>query len=687
MPQQLIYTSAPRGIVAGRSGHCTVARSATMREALMLQLEKFCYYQHLSLSGGQERPIFTCRIVDIRGSRFHVLSRIQDSGLDFTGRTNFIAHHLVFTPEEIGRFPTSAVILRDWTGWVRSWTNEPQLLENEDWSGLAALASTTNVPAQTWQRVTGDAVNAYGLLDARVGASFRVDDQTEETVLELIAESLELLEMRDAGNDFRSASWKYTFTTSMQEQDNPSDFRWRCIHSDNPAANRFATPDCRALSAVRATKWTGEETAFARTGRQPPRFLVEPHDIRITEGEAARFTAKAEGVPNPTYQWFSVGRAHSEQVLPGETNSELVVSNPALGVSRYIVSAINSAAKIQSKVATLSVERKLTLSQVSVGTGSGGPNRAALYNVKSGEDIDRQRRRLESESARKIFQKRQKRKKILVTALAAILILVAGVLSWKFAPRRLAEKSPNEASRKADSSRLPTATVPATSPRYQSDPSSATAQQAETGVMQSDPNTKKGLPSDLPQPTQYNLPDGWTRTLIGNVSNPNADFVSPRFDISGAAEGFLTNGDNVLFVSTTYGSNNFQASLLISELASSASRCGIMMRESGRPNAPFLFIGASSEKVHVYCRDSNGKFISNEHEIPKLKRNSAMFLRFQQMENHIVPLYSFDAKNWLSNVTSAISGDTRSLVGLAICSGNPSNKVVAHFGGVINLKK
>ena len=78
----------------------------------MLQLEKFCYYQHLSLSGGQERPIFACRIVDIRGTRFHVLSRIQDAGLDFTGRTNFIAHHLVFTPEEIRQFPTPPVILK-----------------------------------------------------------------------------------------------------------------------------------------------------------------------------------------------------------------------------------------------------------------------------------------------------------------------------------------------------------------------------------------------------------------------------------------------------------------------------------------------------------------------------------------------------------------------------------------------
>ncbi|MGA2870645.1 MAG: hypothetical protein ABSF34_15970, partial [Verrucomicrobiota bacterium] len=338
MPQQLIYTSAPRGIVAGRSGHCTVARSTLMREALMLQLEKFCYYQHLSLSGGQERPIFSCRIVDIRGTRFHVLSRIQDAGLDFTGRTNFIAHHLVFTPEEIRQYPTPPVILREWPGWVKLWTKEPQFLENEDWAALTVLVGKTNVPAQTWQRVTGDAVNGYGLLEARAGASFRVDDQADGTVLELIAESLELLEVRDTRRDFRTAAWNYTFTTSMQEQDNPADFRWRCLHSDNPAANRLATPDCRALSAVRATKWTGEETAFARTGRQAPQLVAEPQgDTRGTEGEPVRFTAKAEGIPTPTYQWYSVDRAGNGTVLPGETKPELIVTNPALGVSRYVV--------------------------------------------------------------------------------------------------------------------------------------------------------------------------------------------------------------------------------------------------------------------------------------------------------------------------------------------------------------
>jgi len=336
----------------------------------------------------------------------------------------------LFDPFNSPEHATPPVILRDWTGWAKSWTKEPQMLQDENWSELSALASGTNIPAQTWQRLTGDAVNGYGFLEARAGASFRVDDTTDEDVLKLFAESLELLEVRDARRDFRASSWIYTFTTSMQEQDNPADFRWRCFHSDNPAANRFVTPDCRALSAVRAIKWTDEETAFARTGRQPPRFIVEPTDVRIIEGEAVRFTAQAEGVPGPTYQWYSVDRADNGQVLPGETKPELVVSNPVLGKSRYIVSATNSAGTAQSSVATLSVEQKVKLA-ARTDAGSRGSAKPALYSEDYQEKKERQLRRLETEKAQKMFQKRVRWNKIIVTLLTMVLIAGVGMFAWE----------------------------------------------------------------------------------------------------------------------------------------------------------------------------------------------------------------------------------------------------------------
>jgi hypothetical protein len=402
MPQQRIYTSAPRGLVAGRSGYCTVARSASLREALMLQLEKFCYYQHLSLTGGRERPISTCRLVDIRGTRFQVLSRLQDAGLDFTGRTNFIAHHLVFTPEEIREYPAPPVILRDWPGWAKSWGKEPQLLENENWADLAALTGRATVPAQTWRRVTGDAIHGYGLLEARAGASFRVDDLSETVVLDLLAESLALLEVRDPRRDCRTAAWNCTFTTSLQEQDNPADFRWRCLHADNPAASRFATPEARALADVRAGKCTDEEAAFARTGRSAPRMVTEPPDVRVTEGLPAQFTTQVEGVPAPSCQWYAVDRAGRQTALPGETNPGLVIAHPAPGVARYVLGAINSAGAVQSRVATLSVEEPLKLAPAAPHRGPQAGK--SVVHQKSDEEIERQRQRLAAEKARANFR-------------------------------------------------------------------------------------------------------------------------------------------------------------------------------------------------------------------------------------------------------------------------------------------
>ena len=242
MPQQLIYTSAPRGLVAGRSGYCTVARSATMRDALALRLEQLSYYQHLSLSGGRERPIFACRVLDIRGARFHVLSRIQDAGLDFTGRTNFIAHHLAVAPEEIAQLPSPAIGFSQWAGWVTAWNREPEALANEDWSGLRALTRATRLPAKAWAELTRDAVNGYALLEAKPGACFRVDAALEDRVLDLLAESSELLETRDSRRNYRSAAWQYTFTTSLQEQDNPADFRWRLVHAQHPAFAKLSGP-------------------------------------------------------------------------------------------------------------------------------------------------------------------------------------------------------------------------------------------------------------------------------------------------------------------------------------------------------------------------------------------------------------------------------------------------------------
>ena len=120
MPWQLIFTSVPRGLTPGQSGYCTVARSKEMREGLASKLEKLSYY-HPKSDG---EMICAYRILELRGSRYHVLTRIGDAGLDFTKRRKFLAHHLVFLPEALP-VDSPSRIFAEWPGWKKRWEGDP----------------------------------------------------------------------------------------------------------------------------------------------------------------------------------------------------------------------------------------------------------------------------------------------------------------------------------------------------------------------------------------------------------------------------------------------------------------------------------------------------------------------------------------------------------------------------------
>jgi hypothetical protein len=659
MPQQLIYTSAPRGVVAGRSGHCTVARSAAMREALMLQLEKLSYYQHLSLSGGQERPIHCCRLLDIRGSRYHVLTRIQDAGLDFTGRTNFVAHHLVLTPEEVRQFASPPVILREWPGWVNSWSKEPELFANEDWSTLANLSGGLRVPAVYWQQATGDAINGYGLLEARAGTAFRADGMTDEQVLAMFAETLELLDLRDPRHDFRASAWQFTFTTSMQEQDNPADFRWRCLHSDNPAANRFAGPDCRALSEVRVSRVSNEEAIFARSGRQPPRFVLPPQNLNSVAGETVRFRVKAEGVPTPAYQWFTVDRAGKSQAIAEATGEELVVQNPPLGVTRYAVRASNSQGETMSEGVMLSVEQK----------GKGPPMRAAETpypgkpasgpHIKTENDIERQRQRLEADQTPKPVRKLP----LLIFGIAVMVGIACVIVLQRREPKKAESVvTIQRHDTNAEVSNLQHVQGTEVMPKERAETNNtAVALRGET----------TGLVNVASAPLGNNtgrLPAPWAARRIGVLPEGTwAAIANNDFVVHGAGQNIDQHSDDFFFVQRpASGSVDFVARMK-SAGRELASRQGLMFRDSIKADASFAFIGLSQARIFWVHRD-NASDSARFTDAPMLPL--PLYLRLLRRTNGVCGAYSKDGVNWTWLGTNQITLTNQAyLIGLAVASG------------------
>ena len=709
MPQQLIYTSAPRGLVAGRSGYCTVARSATMREALMLRLEQFSYYDHLSLVGGTERPVLACRVIDLRGTRYHVLSRIQDADLDFTGRTNFIAHHLVVTPEEVSQMPTPAMAFRKWAGWISTWSGEPQLLNNEDWSGLTDLSTARCLPARAWAGVAGDPVHAYGLLEAKSGSCFCPENATDDTLLTLLAESTELLEVRDSRRDFRAAAWEWTFTTSSQEQDNPADFRWRFVRRDHPAFAKQAGSGCVSLPSVRAARFTEEEKLFAQKGWQPVQNVsVKPSaHLPIQEGEKGYFQAEADGVPYPSYQWYEIDiSTRQPKPIKGATGPGLEVQ-PRRGVARYRVEAFNQAGGSRRTSPEVSVEvRAAYNTRWEAPPKPAGPvkRKTSLVSIDDDEEsLERKQRNVEKaeEIGRKLREQQERGRTVkwavISTAILALLILL--LIAWKqgwFMNRKDSARTMGASTNQAPpdtAAKIQSVGVTDAVTNPAASPGTAAVRAAEPptnidSAATSAPTNKEVLSAANTEDEQKGLPKPWRAKPIGFPEKPDVNFYpeTGAFVITGGGSGLTGENDRLSFVYQQVSSDGvLEARFLLNPRMPppTGSQFGIMMRESEKVNARFVFVGFSKINMGsfhaAYSRGDKSEPAAQNTNIPWY--GDVFHCQLKRDGHTYQASYKDPDGRWklLTKLTNTMG--TNYLVGIVACPGG-TNRMMATFDQV-----
>lgn len=199
MPLQLIFTSASRGLTAGRSGYCTVARHRSISDRLVQILESIGT-PHEKKSGAT----FTFRIIEASDKNWYVLSRFVAQGLDYSQRDNRLAHHLIFSNEEANVLPPPAAIALRWNGWLSDWTQEPTWL-TEDPRPLLLENFPALRPASGWREFSGTGAKAAWLVNEAGPVTLCLTHPPEDKILlRLLAESAALLG--------RSA-WYATFTT------------------------------------------------------------------------------------------------------------------------------------------------------------------------------------------------------------------------------------------------------------------------------------------------------------------------------------------------------------------------------------------------------------------------------------------------------------------------------------------
>lgn len=129
---QLVYTSSPRLLEAGKTGFGTVARNRQLPAPLVSHLERISSFDRAS---GINSHVYYS-VFRMGALYYHIFSRVGDSGVDYTQRTNHIAHHWILPDENVTNdgfsHTTPAGILQALqNNWLLSWNGNPQWFEEE----------------------------------------------------------------------------------------------------------------------------------------------------------------------------------------------------------------------------------------------------------------------------------------------------------------------------------------------------------------------------------------------------------------------------------------------------------------------------------------------------------------------------------------------------------------------------
>jgi hypothetical protein len=293
MSQELHYTSVSRGLNPGSRGFCTVACTSQMPGPLVERLEGLSGYQPVYPvhdAAAVRNPInFSHLKLTIRGNSWSVLSRIGPAGLDYSGRSNKYAHHVVLEPNE--RPEGGPAWLLSHPGFLQAtWEGEPRVLTERR---TPPRGDRPGGVARAWQALTGDAGWAGVLAESFLAEPKRpafLIFQPGMDLLPLFVEAMALLPAQ--------RRWDVEFSTYFTTLPQGVTCHWRGVVEGSPEAiHALRLPNTLVINLRDpAGHAEGRELVNqARTGEQPESPLVD------TSASSARSPRKgaASGAKRP----------------------------------------------------------------------------------------------------------------------------------------------------------------------------------------------------------------------------------------------------------------------------------------------------------------------------------------------------------------------------------------------------
>ncbi len=282
MADQLLYTSAADGLKPGSSGYCTVEKTRGINETLESSLQRLSSYDAIyHPTPDPQNPVCFNHVVVTAGRRkYNVISRVSDYSDDYSGRSNYLAHHLVLSDTEKtdGRDP--ATILAQ-PGLMKSaWSGQSQYVDP-----LTVQATSSPLTQCTeWREVCGGTPEAAGwagvlaertlqsprepiyiLLPAPKSAHWHAD-----RTLKLIGEALALLPP--------ARRWQVTFSTFYSDLLADTTCQWRFVVEGSPAFE--AAKDSRHGEVIDLTAPLGQPTGgdLVQTAQTGDRAAAVPDE-------------------------------------------------------------------------------------------------------------------------------------------------------------------------------------------------------------------------------------------------------------------------------------------------------------------------------------------------------------------------------------------------------------------------
>jgi hypothetical protein len=331
MAWQLIYTSAPRLLEAGRTGFGTVARHRAVSGMLASTVERFSQFARLP-GHDPRRVVHTYRVLTVAGASYHVFTRLRDAGSDYTGRTNHLAQHVIAEAREIRALAASGLTPADVLlaiPWRESWTEGPRFLdpsEEIDLSNFPPAASSA------WAAITGNPACArlLGTPQALKGCYL---------ILPPVARSLELF--REAMIEAPQGGWQTSFTTSLEPNDEVGDFRWIGLPFDSPLRSQAEVSNRLLLDLTQPSKLPAppeppakaplpQPESAAPVTTHSPAEILSPKKVTLNRPPVSAAPASQMGGWSPEPARTSTKRKSKTMILAFAAISALVALTAAI---------------------------------------------------------------------------------------------------------------------------------------------------------------------------------------------------------------------------------------------------------------------------------------------------------------------------------------------------------------------